>query len=434
MLREALADPNTRDKMAYDVKKAELAVASFDAFKAAYIKREGVEKAGQDLRDALADMAPAVYASANTLDLEIQYNKAQPFVWAWMLYLCAAVTTLFALYSRGKLTYKLAIAFFAAGFGLHVYGFVLRCIIAGRPPVSNMYESVIWVGFGAVAFSTIFELRYRKGLYMLAGSTVGFLCLVIMNLIPILANDATPEGASPRIGPLPPVLRDNFWLTIHVLTITLSYAAFMLAWGMGHITLWAHLTRPTQRHEHRELHQLVYRVMQVGVLLLATGTILGGVWANYSWGRFWGWDPKETWALIALLCYLVVLHGRFSGLWTNFGLAFGSVFCFQAIMMAWYGVNFVLGSGKHAYGAGAGGQGIVLSCVAADMVFLGAATFQYLRHKNAPSGSAGNGPDRAVGPDGGVKGGGGNDGEDDDDANKESLRRGMVEPAYSSGR
>jgi hypothetical protein len=243
-----------------------------------------------------------------------------------------------------------------------------------------------------------------------------------MNLIPIFAGEARPQGADASIGPLPPVLRDNFWLTVHVLTITLSYAAFMLAWGMGHITLWAHLTRPTQRHEHRELHQLVYRVMQVGVLLLAAGTILGGVWANYSWGRFWGWDPKETWALIALLCYLVVLHGRFSGLWTNFGLAFGSVFCFQAIMMAWYGVNFVLGSGKHSYGSGAGGQGVVLSCVLADMLFLGAATYQYLTHKHVPPGGGANASGRTA------------DGADDEeDENSESLRRGMGESAPAAG-
>ena len=245
-----------------------------------------------------------------------------------------------------------------------------------------------------------------------------------MNLIPILSNNPTAPGAESRIEPLPPVLRDNFWLTIHVLTITLSYAAFMLAWGMGHITLWSHLTRPTQKHEHRELHSLVYRVMQVGVLLLATGTILGGVWAYYSWGRFWGWDPKETWAFITLMCYLVVLHGRFSGLWTNFGLAFGSVFCFQAIMMAWYGVNFVLGSGKHAYGAGAGGQGIVLTCVGLDMCFLAAATPTGIRATSISRRAVAQAP-AAETPTGG--------GSDPDDENKESLRRGMAEPASASG-
>ena len=137
-------------------------------------------------------------------------------------------------------------------------------------------------------------------------------------------------------------LRDNFWLTIHVLTITLSYAAFALAMGFGHILLWRYARNPAARGADAPMHFWLYRVLQLGVLLLAAGTILGGVWANYSWGRFWGWDPKETWALIALLCYILALHGRLAGWWTQFGLAVASVVCFLAVLMAWYGVNFVL--------------------------------------------------------------------------------------------
>src|SRR5439155_1698324 len=105
--------------------------------------------------------------------------------------------------------------------------------------------------------------------------------------------------------------------------------------------------RPAAGDEHVRIDHLGFvrrfifwhdRVLQLGVLLLAAGTILGGVWANYSWGRFWGWDPKETWALIALLCYLTALHGRLAGWWTEFGLVVASVICFLAVLMAWYGV------------------------------------------------------------------------------------------------
>ena len=110
--------------------------------------------------------------------------------------------------------------------------------------------------------------------------------------------------------------------------------------------------------------------MQVGVLLLATGTILGGVWANYSWGRFWDWDPKETWALITLLGYLFVLHGQIAGKWAGFGMAVGAVLAFQGVLMAWYGVNFVLGVGLHSYGFGTGGIGFALLFVAAEMAFV----------------------------------------------------------------
>jgi ABC-type transport system involved in cytochrome c biogenesis permease subunit len=111
----------------------------------------------------------------------------------------------------------------------------------------------------------------------------------------------------------------------------------------------------------KPLSNFVYRAMQVGVLLIAAGTILGGVWADYSWGRFWGWDPKEVWALITLLVYLIPLHGRFAGWVSTFGLVAASVGCFLSVIMAWYGVNFVLGVGLHSYGFVEGGsQGIML--------------------------------------------------------------------------
>jgi hypothetical protein len=160
----------------------------------------------------------------------------------------------------------------------------------------------------------------------------------------------------------------------------------MLAWVLGHVTMFKHLVNPAQRSVHHELHQFVYRAVQVGVLLLACGTILGGVWAYYSWGRFWGWDPKETWAFIALMCYLFVLHGRFTGWWGNFGMSVGSVVCFLSVVMAWYGVNFVLGSGMHAYGSGAGGIEYVLGLVGVDLLFTGAAIARYLTFDGASEG------------------------------------------------
>jgi ABC-type transport system involved in cytochrome c biogenesis permease subunit len=114
----------------------------------------------------------------------------------------------------------------------------------------------------------------------------------------------------------------------------------------------------------KPLSNFLYRAMQVGVLLVAAGTILGGVWADVSWGRFWGWDPKEVWALITLLVYLIPLHGRFAGWVSSFGLVGASVVCYMSVLMAWYGVNFVLGVGLHTYGfTEGGGQGVVFTSV-----------------------------------------------------------------------
>ena len=191
-----------------------------------------------------------------------------------------------------------------------------------------------------------------------------------------------PIAMPSSIDPLVPVLRDNFWLTIHVLTITLSYAAFALAMGFGHILLFRYARNPIAARADQPMHFWLYRVLQLGVILLAAGTILGGVWANYSWGRFWGWDPKETWALIALLCYILTLHGRLAGWWTQFGLVVASVVCFLAVLMAWYGVNFVLGKGLHSYGFGIGGETYVVTFVIADLLFVAFAIWRYRSTKS----------------------------------------------------
>src|SRR5438876_8624661 len=153
-------------------------------------------------------------------------------------------------------------------------------------------------------------------------------------------------------------------------------------WVFGHILLWRYARHPAAARADAPVHFWLYRVLQLGVLLLAAGTILGGVWANYSWGRFWGWDPKETWALIALLCYILALHGRLAGWWTQFGLAVASVVCFLAVLMAWYGVNFVLGKGLHSYGFGIGGETYVAIFVLLDLLFVAFAIWRYRRSAN----------------------------------------------------
>jgi ABC-type transport system involved in cytochrome c biogenesis permease subunit len=210
------------------------------------------------------------------------------------------------------------------------------------------------------------------------------------------------------IRPLMAVLRSNVWLAIHVLTITAAYGAAALAWGLGNIALGYFLlgryrdparppaagdrTDETEDAEDQEppallqprsgpparrlpplacetLARLNYKVVQLTVLLLAIGTILGGMWADVSWGRFWGWDPKEVWALISLLAYMLILHGRHLGWMGPLGLAVGSVFGFTMIVFAWYGVNFLM-PGKHSYGEGGGQEWAVVGALVLNWVFL----------------------------------------------------------------
>ena len=317
----------------------------------------------------LRQLSPKVYPNLPTLSQEIAYNHLRPFYWSWQLFLVSLLVMTMTSQLRNPVFYWSGLAFFAAGLGMLITGFVYRCLIAGRPPVTNMYESVIWVGFGAALFALVFELMYRSRYF--ATSAAGFVVLTL------LLADQFPNVLNPHIQPLTPVLRDNFWLTTHVLTITLGYAAFGLTYALGHVSLAFHLWRPSARPQLDALTQYTYRAMQVGVLLLAAGTGLGGLWANYSWGRFWGWDPKETWSLIALLSYLIVLHGRYSGWLTTFSLNVAACVCFNSVLMAWYGVNFVLGTGLHSYGFGSGGLGYVAAFVVADMAFVAFAAWRF---------------------------------------------------------
>lgn len=312
------------------------------------------------LKTQWAAVEPTLQPPAWRINLELIYQKLHPFRWAWILYLGAGLAL--SLSFRFSLAYKMAWTLAVGGLLFQIAGFTARILIAGRAPVTNMYESILWVAFGTVLFALIFEAIYR-GRYFLLGA-------IPVAVVSLILADTQTIALSPAINPLTAVLRDNFWLSTHVLTITLSYAAFALALGIAHIALIQILAG---KKPASPLYNYLYRTLQVGVLLLATGTILGGVWANYSWGRFWDWDPKETWALITLLGYLIVLHGRIAGYWGGFGMAVGSVVSFLAVLMAWYGVNFVLGVGLHSYGFGTGGFGWALAFVGAELVFVGAA-------------------------------------------------------------
>ena len=343
-----------------------------------YVNGDGFNfsRAANQLRENLRGLSPSIYPQERQLRLEYFYNHFEGFYRAIWCYGIALVILLAAHFrKRGRALQMLGVGVALLGLAFQAAGIIMRCMIAGRPPVTNMYESIIWVSFAVSLFGMIFFARYRAPVYLLAALPVTLIALLLVHQMPI----AMPSS----IEPLVPVLRDNFWLTIHVLTITLSYAAFALAMGFGHILLWRYARNPTAARGDAPMHFWLYRVLQLGVLLLAAGTILGGVWANYSWGRFWGWDPKETWALIALLCYILALHGRLAGWWTQFGLTVASVVCFLAVLMAWYGVNFVLGKGLHSYGFGIGGETYVTTFIVLDLLFVAFATWRYRSSKSA---------------------------------------------------
>lgn len=264
---------------------------------------------------------------------------------------------------------------------------------------------------GLLALGTIPYVLFKQGLgeplrqvilrkpFAMAGAAVAFLAGYAGYYSPIFEQEITNVHA---------ILRHSFWLTSHVLTITASYGAGALAWALGNVALGYYLFgryrdpaalpasgfprswAPAEAFESPErfavrrapeacatLASFIYKAIQVAVLLLFVGTVLGAAWADVAWGRYWGWDPKEVWALVSLLVYLVVLHGRYTGWSGNFGLAVGSVIGATSIMMAWYGVNYVIRSGKHSYGEGAGGLTLVLGAVALNWTYVLAAALRY---------------------------------------------------------
>lgn len=291
---------------------------------------------------------PTKYANVEKIEMETVYNLFHPFRWAYIFYLLGALFVLFAWITDKSKMMRPAWALLGVGFLLHTIGFGIRAYLMDRAPVTNMYETVVWVAWGSIVFAAILERIYRFKFIIMAGAIIAAFGMIIADSAPIVLD--------PSLQPLEPVLRSNYWLTIHVMTITISYAAFFLAFALGDIGLIYFLKGEQKNKEKiRAIVMSIYRAMQIGVVFLAPGIILGGIWADYSWGRFWGWDPKETWALIALLGYLAVLHGRLVGWIRDFGMVAGGILTFSLVIMAWYGVNFVLGAGLHSYGFGAGG-------------------------------------------------------------------------------
>ncbi len=326
--------------------------------------KEALDIALKNYSNLARDFGGDNYPTHSDMSVEVHYQQLMPFFWTWILYLIATLLFTLSFLTLGPVLAGLGYVVFGSAFLFHTYGFVLRCLITGRPPVSNMYETVVWVGWGVVLFSGLFALVKKRPWIALVGAAVATLCMIVADFAPVILDGT--------LQPLEPVLRSNLWLTIHVMTITLSYAAFFLAFGIGDYGVFLYLKdRAGNRKKIHELAQVAYHSIQVGVVLLTAGTILGGVWADYSWGRFWGWDPKETWAFIALMGYLAILHARLVGWVKDFGMLAGSVVSFSLVIMAWYGVNFVLGAGLHSYGFGAGGIEYVSAFVGLHLIYVG---------------------------------------------------------------
>lgn len=288
------------------------------------------------------------------MDLEVLYTKLKLFFWAGIIYfvisfLCFLPFTQYVIPDK-YLSYVLSIplVMLFAGFSIRVY-------ITEFPPVTNMYGTMIWVAFGISTFSFILNFIYKDRLILGIMSLGAALLLLLTENIPLII--------SPNMDPIVAVLRSSYWLTIHVLTVTISYAAFSMAMILGNIVIISEIYKKLSSETLKRFSHYAYRSIQLGILLLTAGIILGGVWADYSWGRFWGWDPKETWALIADLGFLAILHGRIAGWISPKNMLILSPATYILVIMAWFGVNFILATGLHSYGFSTGGTFMVVTAV-----------------------------------------------------------------------
>ena len=305
-------------------------------------RADAIGVSARRLAERLRAANPAAYPASWRIELEVFYNHASPFRAARLCYLAAVLGLLVALLRpTHRLAARLGLAALWGGAALHAAGILLRVVLGGRPPVSNFYETTLWLPFVAVVLALVFGRVYRAAYFGLAAAILAGIMLTLADHLPLDSS----------ISPVVAVLRSNLWRTIHVLTIVASYGALALATVLAHVYGALVLSRRGRHPALASLDLFLYRTIQVGVVLLAGGIMLGAVWANASWGRYWGWDPKETWALITLLWFIAVLHGRFAGWLQGVGVALSTIGGFLLLLMTYYGVSFYL-VGLHSYAGG----------------------------------------------------------------------------------
>jgi len=279
--------------------------------------------------------------TAERVSFERSFNAFQPFYQAMTLYVLA-----FLLIGAGWLAWpgvfhRSAFWTILVAFAVHTAGLIARMYLQGRPPVTNLYSSAVFVGWGSVLLGILIERFYRNGVGGAMASLVGFCTLIIAHHLSMSGDTLEMMQA---------VLDSNFWLATHVVVITIGYSAMFLAGALAiGFTLAGVFARGFHRQAARDLSGMVYGVTCFAVLFSLVGTILGGIWADQSWGRFWGWDPKENGALMIVIMGAIVLHARWGGLVRERGIMALAICGNIITAWSWFGTN-LLGVGFHSYG------------------------------------------------------------------------------------
>jgi ABC-type transport system involved in cytochrome c biogenesis permease subunit len=272
---------------------------------------------------------------------EHYFNSFAPFARSMGMYLVAVLLAGFSWLNLSR--WLTRSAFYLVGLALvvHTVGLICRMYLEGRPPVTNLYSSAVFVGWGAVVLGWILERIYRNGIGSFTAGMIGFATLII-------ARHLARQGDTMEM--MQAVLDTNFWLATHVTCITIGYSATFLAGFLAIIYVIRGVFTPALGSETaKSIARMVYGIVCFATLFSFVGTVLGGIWADQSWGRFWGWDTKENGALLIVLWNILVLHSKWGGLVRERGLIGLVIFGNVVTAWSWFGVN-MLGIGLHSYG------------------------------------------------------------------------------------
>ena len=272
---------------------------------------------------------------------EYFFNHLQVFYKVSILYVTAFLLACASWFNLSQELRRSAVLLIGLGFIIHTSGLIFRMVLEGRPPVTNLYSSAIFIGWGAVVLGMVLERFYKDGIGAVVASSMGFLTLIVAHNLAIGGDTMEMMRA---------VLDTNFWLATHVVVVTLGYASTFVAGFLAIVYLVRGVfTRTLTEATAKSLARMIYGIICFATLFSFVGTVLGGIWADQSWGRFWGWDPKENGALIIVIWNALILHARWGGMVRERGLVNMAIVGNIVTAWSWFGVN-MLGIGLHSYG------------------------------------------------------------------------------------
>jgi ABC-type transport system involved in cytochrome c biogenesis permease subunit len=299
------------------------------------------DKFNSALKDYYSTLVPTQSKALAKARAEVFFNQMEPFYNAMVIYVLAGLLAIFSWFNLSETLRRSAVWLIALAFVIHTTGLIYRMVLEGRPPVTNLYSSAIFIGWGACLLGIILEKFHKNGIGAVVSAGMGFITLII-------AHNLALEGDTMEM--MRAVLDTNFWLATHVVAVTTGYASTYVAGFLALIYIVRGVfTKTLDEATGKSLARMVYGIVCFATLFSFVGTVLGGIWADQSWGRFWGWDPKENGALIIVLWNALILHLRWGGIIRERGLIVCAIGGNIVTSWSWFGVN-MLGIGLHSYG------------------------------------------------------------------------------------